>query len=107
MSYRLGRINSILRKEISQILLEEIDFDNALVTVTEVITRPNLTQADVLLTVMPDKEEEKALKILGKNLYDIQKTINKRLKTKPVPKISFKIDEGIKNLYRIDEISSK
>lgn len=107
MSFRLGRINSILRREISQILLEEIDFDNVLVTITEVIARPNLTQAEVLFTVMPEKEEEKVLEILKRNVYDIQRTINRRLKTKPVPKIIFIIDEGMKNLYRIDQLTNK
>ena len=121
MSHRIEKINKLIQKEISQILLEEIDFEGDLVTVTEVRSSPNLTSGKVLITVIPKNyptnkflddskiksiEKEVLNKIQG-NIYDIQKQINKKLKIRPVPKIYFEIDEGIKNLYKIDQLTSK
>jgi ribosome-binding factor A len=124
-SFRLQKVNSLLRKEISQILLKEIDFGDSLVTITDVKTIPNLTEAKISITVIPtrpnptpfspkegklnglDEKEREALSILKRNIYDIQKIIDKKFKIRPVPKIHFEIDEGVKNLYRIDKLSNE
>jgi len=106
MAWRIERINSLLRKEISQILLKEIDFGSIFVTLTEVKTTPDLIKARILITTHPEKGEKEALSILQKNIYQIQKKINKKLKMKIVPKIQFEIDKGMKNLYKIDELGS-
>jgi len=107
MSRRLEKINSLLQKEISKILSREIDFGETLVTITNVKTSQNLLETEILITVFPQEEEERTLRILRSNIYDIQKILNKKLRMRPVPKINFKIDEGMKNLYKIDEISKR
>jgi ribosome-binding factor A len=121
MSHRIEKINKLIQKEISQILLEEIDFEGDLVTVTEVRSSPDFTSSKVLITVIPknyptnkflDDSEIKSIEkeVLNKiqgNIYDIQRQINKKLKIRPVPKIYFEIDEGIKNLYKIDQLTNK
>lgn len=104
MPWRIERINNFLRKEISQILLKEMDFEQTFVTVTDVKTSTDLTKARVFITIIPETKEKEVLSILGENIYDIQKRINKRLNTRPIPKIHFEIDKGMKNLYKIDEI---
>lgn len=105
MSYRLEKINELLHKEVSKALLREIDFDSCIVTVTNVKTTPNLLRSDILITVMPDSKEKEVLRVIHQNIYEIQKIINKKLRIKNVPKLCFKIDEGTKNLYKIDKLS--
>jgi len=107
MTRRIEKVNSLLQKEISQILLKELDFGNTLVTITGVETSRNLLESKILITVLPQEKEEEILRTLKDNIYDIQKMIDKKLNMRPVPKIHFEIDEGMKNFYRIDKISQE
>ncbi len=107
MSQRILRINQLLRQEISQSLLREIDFTNVLVTVTEVETSPDLRQAKVKISVMPTEKSEQVLKILERNIYRLQQILNKKLTMKTVPKIRFVIDQIEVKAQRIEEILEK
>jgi ribosome-binding factor A len=106
-SFRLQKVNSLLRKEISQIFLREMDFGDNFISITDVQSTGNLSQAKVLISVLPEENEKKVLSVLKKNIYNIQKQINKKLNMKPVPKIHFEIDEGMKNFYKIDQLTNK
>jgi len=104
MSFRKEILNSLLRKEVSKIMMKEMDFGKTLVTVTQAKVSNDLSKAKILITVFPESEEKNALFELQKNIYHLQKILNKKLKMKKVPKISFEIDQGMKNLYKIDKI---
>lgn len=107
MSQRILRVNQLLKQEISQSLLREIDFTNVLVTVTEVETSPDLRQAKVKISVMPTEKNEQVLKILEKNIYHLQQILNKKLTMKTVPKIRFVIDQTEVRTQRIEKILEK
>lgn len=116
---RLRKISKLLQREISQILLKEIEFEKAMVTVTDVDVFPNLQRAKVLVTVMPcgklasgveeefDTKENEVMMVLKRNTINIQRILNRKLNMKPIPRIEFEIDKGMKNLYQIDEIIEK
>jgi ribosome-binding factor A len=104
MSFRKEILNSLLRKEIGKIMMKEMDFGKTLVTVTQAKVSNDLSKAKILITVFPESEEKNVLFELQKNIYHLQKILNKKLKMKKVPKISFEIDQGMKNLYKIDKI---
>ncbi|HOK35070.1 MAG TPA: 30S ribosome-binding factor RbfA [Candidatus Pacearchaeota archaeon] len=106
-SFRLQKLNSLLKKEISQILIKEIDFDNAFVSITDVDSTGDCSKATVFISVMPEEKEQKVLSILEKNIYDIQKQIDRKLRMKPVPKIHFEIDKGMKNFYKMNQFTNK
>lgn len=105
MSRRIEKVRSLLKKEAAEALLKEADIGDSIVTVTDVKTSPNLRVCWISISVMPEEKEKEVMISLKKSLYDIQVALNKKLKMR-VPKIYFEIDEGVKNLYRIDEISS-
>ena len=75
MSLRIQRVNELLKEEISQLLLREVDFDKCLVTVTEVDTAANLSQAKVKISVIPQLKSEAVLKRLRKNVYSLQQQL--------------------------------
>lgn len=106
MSFKKEILNSLLRREIGQIISKEVDFGKVLVTITGVRVSKDFSQAKVLITVFPEKEERNALFELQENIFHLQKILNKRLKMKKVPKISFEIDQGMKNLYKIDRLKA-
>lgn len=107
MSQRIERINQLLKQEISQSLLREIDFANTLVTITKVETSPDLRQAKVKISVMPTEKSELALEILEKNIYHLQQVLNKKLTMRITPKIRFIIDQTELKAQRIEEILEK
>jgi len=105
LSYRLEKINKLLKQQVGQILLREIDFESGvLVTVTQVETSIDLQQAKIMISVLPDGQSEKVLKILNRHIFDFQQILNKRLRMRPVPKISFQLDKSGQKQARIIEL---
>lgn len=103
-SRRIERINKLLKEEVNKILLKEFDFVNVLVTIINVETSDDLKYCDIEVSVLPDKKEKLILEMLKRQIYGIQKTLDKRLKMRPVPRIKFIIDQNIKKLHKIDEL---
>lgn len=105
MSYRLEKINKLLKQQVSQILLKEIDFSSGvLVTVTQVETSINLRQAKIMISVLPSEQSEEVFKTLNRHIFDFQQILNKKLRMRPVPKISFQLDKSGQKQTRIIEL---
>jgi ribosome-binding factor A len=107
MSQRIEKINELLKHEISQLLLKEVDFSNILVTITNVDTSKDLRQAKIKLTVIPLEKGEDVLKIIKRNIFQLQQKLNKKLHMKPLPRIRFEIDQTEVKAQRIEEILHK
>jgi len=102
---RLQRVNQLIKKELSQILLREIEFPtDVLVTITRVESTPNLIQAKVFISVMPEEKTSMVSRILNKKIFELQQKINKRLKMRPVPQIHFVEEKKTSEAGRIEEI---
>lgn len=105
MSNRIQRVNTLIKNELNQILLKEIDFPSGvLVTITRVEASGNLQQAKVYISVMPEERSDGILKILNKIIYNLQQKLNKRLKMRPVPRIEFRKEKKIEEAGRIEEL---
>ena len=105
---RILRVNQLLKKEISQIFLKEMDFsENVLVTVTRVETSDDLLQARVNVSVFPEEKTREVLEKLDQSLYRLQQRINKRLRMRPIPRIFFREEKQIKAAGKIEEILAK
>lgn len=105
MSFRIKKINELLRKKIGRLILEELDFPkNLVITVTRVETSPDLRHAKVMLSLMPSSKKDYFLKKLNLSAHKIQKNLNKELRMKYIPKIEFKIDKIEERASRIEEL---
>lgn len=105
MLNRIQRVDSLIQKELSQIILREVEFSpDILVTLTRVETTPNLAETKVFMSVLPEGKIELVLKILNKNIYNLQKKLNKRLRMRPIPKINFIREKITSEAGRIEEI---
>jgi len=108
MVERIPRVNRLIREELSQILLKEVDFpENVLVTVTRVETSPDLNQAKAYISVMPAQRSEEVLNILNRTIYFIQQKLNKKLNMRPLPRLLFSKEEKTREAGRIEEILEK
>jgi len=118
MSNRIQRLNALIKMEMSQILLRDLDFPNdVLITITRVETAPNLSQVRIYISVMlarqnfpkenlggPKDQTDKVFKILDRTIYDIQQKLNKRLKMRPVPRVKFEREKMTKEAGRVEDI---
>ena len=108
MTDRLDRVNVVIKEEISQILLRELDLpEGILVTVVNVDTSRTLEHSKVWISVFPEAKSEEILEQINKQVYDIQQILNKRLHMKPTPKVIFKLDHTGASIDEVDEIIKK
>lgn len=105
MSFRLPRVNSLIKNELSRIILKELDLSrDILVTLTRVETAPNLSDARIYISVLPDEKSDKIFRLLNKMVYFLQKKLDKRLRMRPIPKIIFFKEEKTEEADKIEEI---
>ena len=108
MSNRILQVNELIQKELGQIILREIEFSkNTLVTITRVETSPDLNQAKVYISCWPNNQGDRALWVLKRQGYHIQHKLNKRLKTKIIPRIRFVKELKTIQAGRIEQILDK
>lgn len=105
---RVLKVNSLLKRELANIFLKELVFsEGVLVSISDVKTASNLTAANVKISVMPEGKLQEVLNYLNKNIFDIQKKLNKKLNMRPVPKIYFRPDLTEAKAQKIEEIIEK
>ena len=107
MTNRIKRVNELLKKEIGSLFIKEINLPDCLTTITRIEASPNLQQARVYISVMPEEKQEEVFKVLNQSIYNIQQELNKRLNMRPVPKIMFRKEEKTKQAARVEELLEK
>lgn len=112
MSRRMGRVNELLREEISMLLLHELKDPRvaALTTVTHVETSPDLEHARVHVSVMGTEEErDGAMKGLKSAEGFLRRSLAGRVKMRRVPALTFELDtsmeRGAEMLALIDRVA--
>lgn len=102
--HRKERLGSLIREELAKIVLKEIEFENALVTITEVEISNDLEFADVNFSAIPFEKSKEVLKSLNEKRGYLQHLLIKKLKMRRVPELKFKIDEGLEKAAKVEKI---
>jgi ribosome-binding factor A len=76
----------------------------SLITVTGVDVFAHGTRAKILVTVLPESQQEAAVGFIHRQLTDFREYVMKRSKIQRVPFFEVSIDAGEKNRQRLDEI---
>ncbi len=106
--WRLLRANEILKQEIGRILEEDLERSPSdLVTVTRVDASPDLQHAKVYISIFPEERAKDLWRILSFSIFDIQQKLNKRMTTRPVPKIEWVVEKNMGEIQKMDEIFDK
>jgi ribosome-binding factor A len=108
---RITRINELLRREISEMLYRLLDpstFDLAALTVTHVITSPDLRNARVLVSIRGhEHERDRMLAQLQRHHAAIQEDIARKIAIKYTPRIVFAMDHSIEDGDNVLSILAK
>jgi len=113
VAHRIERVNSLIRQEISDLLLQHIKdprLDGKFVTVNEVDTSADLKFAKIFVSSMDaGDEKDKVLKALSSASGFIRHELSKNLKLRYSPDLIFVWDDSIERgdhlLRLIDEVS--
>jgi ribosome-binding factor A len=101
MSLRIEKINSELRRQIMEIVQDEIDDPTiGLLSITKVETTPDLMECKVYFSLLDDTKYEKVQKILDGMAKFIRVHLGKRIRLKFLPQLKFIPDDSIK--YSVD-----
>ena len=113
MAHRIERVNSLIRQEISELLLQEVKdprLDNNFITVTEVTTSSDLKHSKVFISSISNEEEKKkVLSALASASGFLRGELSRRLKLRYTPELVFQwdnsLEKGDRLLKLIDEVS--
>lgn len=97
MTRRLDRVNANLRQQISEILFNEVKDPriDALVSIVEVETSPDLRRAKVFVSVYGAGDKRRVIKALSSAAGFVGRRLGDRLAMRSVPKIQFRLDDSI------------
>lgn len=106
MSYRTRRVAEEMKREIANILKEDIkDPRVGFVTITSVEVTPDFRYAKVFVSIYGDEEEvNEALTGLEKASGYIRREIGHRIKLRYTPELSFRFDDSIRHGAKIAQI---
>lgn len=99
---RHQRVESLIREELNKIILRELEFGGALVTVTNVLVQKDLDYAAVSVSVIPTEKTKEVLAVLDKNRGRLQHLLLKKIQIKPMPEIRFQIDGGLEKAAEVE-----
>lgn len=96
---RMTRVNESIRRELGEALfrlMNENAFDLSAVTITHVVTAPNLRHARVLVSIRDHEDERpRMLSLLRRHRVQMQALINRNLGLKYTPKLAFELDTSV------------
>ncbi len=78
----------------------------SLITVTGVRMAEDGNSATILITVLPESQEDTAVKFANRNRGELGVFLTKRVRGMRPPHLEFMIDRGEKNRQRLDELTS-
>ena len=110
MTKRLEKVNELIKEIVSKIVLENLQFpEGVLVTITRAVVSPDIHYANIFYTVLsvPKKEAEDqraVTHIFKEKVGSIQWELNRSLRMRPVPKITFVLDKDEERREKIESL---
>ena len=96
-SQRQLRVGELIRRALSEILsrgdVHDIELSRMSITVGEVRVSADLKIATCYILPLGGEGKDGILKLLAKNMYDIRRTITKKLALKHSPELRFQLDD--------------
>ncbi len=104
MNYRSDRVAGLIQAELSKIMLRELEFNGALVTITSVDVDKKLEGAHIKLGILPPTKADAILHYLKTRQGEMQHLLNRKLNIWPMPHIQFVIDQGVENAAKVEKL---
>jgi len=114
MSHRIEKVNHLIRQEISDLIhyqLKDPRLD-ACLSVTEVVTSPDLKYAKIFVSGIGGKKEaQKTLDVLTAASGFLRRELSSNLRLRHIPELSFQWDDSIERgdqiLRLLDKVNAE
>ena len=110
MSRRTEKINDLLRDELSELILREVNDPRlgGLISITRVEVTPDLNNSRVFVSIMSSPEEQaESLRALNAASGFFHRELKSRLDIRRVPYLVFRLDKSIQEGAELLELISK
>ncbi|HZH39615.1 MAG TPA: 30S ribosome-binding factor RbfA [Gemmatimonadales bacterium] len=106
MSHRPERVAELVRQTVGAFLTGDVrDPRIGFVTVTGVEVTPDLSHANVRVSVMgTDEEKSRSLEGLASAARYLRSQLSKELRLRTSPELHFRLDRGLEHAQRIDQV---
>lgn len=107
-NHRIEQVNSLVKRILAEIIEKDFCLSrDLLISLTRVESSGNLQEANVFISVLPDKKREEIVAALNKEIYIFQEKLNKKLRMRPVPRIIFIGDNKPEEAQKVETILEK
>lgn len=106
MDFKQEKLEHLVQKLASEFIERESN-RNSLITVTRVYIPSDLKRAQILVTVLPEGQEENALNFLKRVRIEFKEYFKKRAKVGKIPFFDFELDKGEKIAQRIRDLTDE
>ena len=107
MTRRVQKVAELLRQQLAEMIIGVIPEELGLITVTEVIVSADIKNATVYISCLEKTSQKEVLNKLKEKTPEFQHTLGKLLAMRYIPKLSFKVDRGLEQINRVEEILEK
>ena len=103
MAYqRHQRVESLIRDKLNELILRELEFGEALVTVTEVEVQKDLDYANIKVSVIPGTKSQQVIKNLNQYKKRLEHLLLRKINIKPMPELRFAVDLGLEHAAEME-----
>lgn len=107
MPRRIEQINEVLRAELAEAVSREISLEGGLITVSYADCSPDLKQAKIGVSVLPDNLFGTALETLRKHERMLARILGGKIKIRRIPRLLWIADGREKNAAGLEKILRK
>lgn len=93
-----------LIKELTATFIQQEANSNPLITVTNVEVSPDMKNAIIFVTTIPDGREQDAIIFLKRNGTELRNYFKQKANIKHIPNFNFMVDAGEKHRQHMDEL---
>lgn len=103
---RQQKVNSLLQKDLADILLREVIIPNTMISVTRVNITPDMSVARVNLSIFATSNKQAALQQIQSKKSEIRYLLGERIKhqLRIIPDLQFFLDDSLDRIERIEDL---
>lgn len=100
---RIDKLNSLIQKIVGEVLLSYLNPSDGIVTVSRVEVSKDTRWAKVWVSIVGG-DDDKVMKTIKSNIYDIQGEVNRTVNLKLIPRLQFFLDVSPRYAQHITDL---
>jgi ribosome-binding factor A len=101
---RNERVSELIRKELGELILRQLEFPGAIMTIVDVEVTKKIDYARIHCSVIPSSKSADVLRTLQMAKFRLQGDLLRKINIRPMPDLSFIIDHGTEKAADIEKI---